>query len=65
MTHLLQLSRPPLLAAGVLLLAGSPAAATPAPQAQAALRAITAFDLADASLLAQALANATTPSRQA
>jgi type IV secretion system protein VirB9 len=65
MTHLLQLSRPPLLAAGVLLLAGSPAAATPAPQAQAALRAITASDLADASRLVRALAHATTPSRQA
>ena len=65
MTHLLQFSRPALLAAGVLLLAGSPASATPAPQARAASRAITAFDLADASRLVQAIAYANTPSRQA
>ena len=64
MTHLLQFSRPALLAAGVLLLAGSPASATPAPQARAASRAITAFDLADASRLVQAIAYANTPSRQ-
>ena len=65
MTNLLAFSRPALLAAGVLLFAGSPAAATPAPQARAASRAIIASDLADASRLAQALAHATTPSRQA
>ena len=65
MTHLLAFFRPALLAASGLLLAGSPAAATPAPQAQAASRAITASDLADASRLARALAHAITPSRQA
>ena len=65
MTHLLQFSRPALLAAGVLLLAGSPASATPAPQAQAASRALAAFDFADASRLFQASAQETSPSRQA
>lgn len=65
MTHLLAFSRPALLAAGVLLFAGSPAVATPAPQAQAASRAIAAIGFSDASRLVQALAYATTPSRQA
>ena len=65
MTHLLQFSRPALLAAGVLLFSGSSAAATPAPQAQAASRAIAAFDFADASRLFQASAQETSPSRQA
>jgi len=65
MTHLLAFSRPALLAAGVLLIAGSPAASTPAPQAQAASRAIAAFDFADASRFFQASAQDTPPSRQA
>ena len=65
MTHLLAFSRPALLAAGVLLFAGSPAAATPAPQAQAASRALAAFDFADASRLFQASAQETSPLRQA
>ena len=65
MTHLLAFSRPALLASGVLLIAGSPAVATPAPQAQAASRAIAAIGFSDASRLFQASAQETSPSRQA